>query len=570
MDRYTADRVEEQRRLAKDSGLINIRSLLKSNQLPLVGSELMERARNRSKALKWLYLTVEMGWRFLINSKANSSCLMGNDSSIKFDPAENIPLEGDGLAKVLKKVEEELAPELVKTQSPDFMGHMTSDIPFPVHIADILASFFNQNLVKSETSGAASQVEKQTLSWFHRLTFGMSDSFYQRVSSDSDKCLGVVSSGGTLGNITALTVARNLRLPECKSLGVYETMKLHGWNRVAILCSKRAHYSIRKSSSIIGFGEKSIVEIPVEISTNKIDLQSLEGKINSLKQNKTLIIAMVGVAGSTETGSIDDLLQMSKISRRHNIWFHVDAAWGGGYLMSPELRKKLSGIENADSVVIDGHKMVGLTMGHGMTLFRDEYSIQALKESADYVIRPNSKDLGKYSIEGSKPFSSLKLWFLIRSVGLQRIAMRVNQMHYAAQRFEAIISEFLSLELTSEVQTNIVTYRFAPSCVREFIVENKNLNEAIWLENLLNDINITLHEEGLKKAPGFVSRTRLESCDGSDINQIVLRAIPINRNTKPENIRRLLSWQINRGRELFHQHIEQGPYESLYNLKLNT
>ena len=211
-----------------------------------LGGDVMEKARRSSKALGWLYASVELGWRFLIRSRSEDSDIMGSSSLESFPATEFIPDDGLGLSKTLHVVEKELAPKLVKTQSPLFMGHMTADIPFPIHIADVLGSFFNQNLVKSETSGAAANIERQTLGWFHRLVYGFDNYHYEKVTKHPDKCLGVAVSGGTIGNITALNVARNFALPESKSLGVYESMKLHGWNKAVIVCSQRAHYSLKK------------------------------------------------------------------------------------------------------------------------------------------------------------------------------------------------------------------------------------------------------------------------------------------------------------------------------------
>ena len=531
-----------------------------------LGGDVMEKARRSSKALGWLYASVELGWRFLIRSRSEDSDIMGSSSLESFPATEFIPDDGLGLSKTLHVVEKELAPKLVKTQSPLFMGHMTADIPFPIHIADVLGSFFNQNLVKSETSGAAANIERQTLGWFHRLVYGFDNYHYEKVAKHPDKCLGVAVSGGTIGNITALNVARNFALPESKSLGVYESMKLHGWNKAVIVCSQRAHYSLKKAASLIGLGEHNLIKIPVHENSNKIDIEKLEDKLFELQRDRVLIVALVGVAGSTETGSIDDLNQMARLSGKHKIWFHVDAAWGGAYLFSEKLRQKLAGIEQADSVVVDGHKLLGLTMGHGMTLFKNEHSLESIKHSANYIIRANSFDLGKFSIEGSKPFSSFKLWFFVKTLGLKKIAARIENSHDNAQLFSELMNKHAAFEQTSELETNIVTYRFAPSIIRNFVKADTLLNQSIWLENTLNLINIKLHQEGLTEAPGFVSRTELESCIGCDRSIVVLRAIPINTSTKKHHMKKLLLWQSNRGWELLREAIEKGPYLDLTKL----
>lgn len=527
-----------------------------------VSEQTMEKARNQSKALGWLYETVEIGWKFLMKSRAGLETTMGEmDPYAKVEPS-SMPHEGLGLRKTLDLVENTVAPQLVKTQSPEFMGHMTSDIPFPVHLSDILISFFNQNLVKSETSGIASKIERQTLEWFHKIIYERDERFYERTQKSLDTALGVVTSGGTIGNISALTVARNISLPECKTIGLSETMKLHGLNKVVILCSKRAHYSLKKAASLIGLGEQNLVEIPVCKSSNRIDTVALEDTIQECQKNATLICAMVGMAGSTETGSVDNLSVMAKLASKYGIWFHVDAAWAGGYMLSPKLKAKLFGIEQADSVTIDGHKLLGLTMGHGMTLFKDEHSLGSIKQSANYIIRANSDDLGRFSLEGSRPFVSLKLWFLVNTYGFKKLGKRVEESHEKAQKFHRILNEFSCFEITSQLETNILTYRFAPKNIRDYIKHQEEGRDTIWLERALNTVNAQLHEDGITQAPGFVSRTQLESCLNTDIPLTVLRVIPINRQTKESHIRSLLSWQVNRGNELLTGLLENSPISS--------
>ena len=133
-------------------------------------------------------------------------------------------------------------------------------------------------------------------------------------------------------------------------------------------------------------------------------------------------------------------------------------------------------------------------------------------------------------------------------------------------RFSAVVEEFSAFEITNKVETNILTYRFAPKKVREIIKSNPTSDESIWLLNTLNRINETLHREGRASAPGFVSRTQLESCVGSDVPHVVFRAIPINSKIKNENVRNLLAWQMNRGYQLLTTMLNGSPYSHLSEL----
>jgi glutamate decarboxylase len=419
-----------------------------------------------SSTLGWLYAAVEAGLRFV---KSPRRSLMG-EGNLEHLGCEELSEWGEGLQKALEYSETTIAPHLVLTQNPRFMGHMTSEVHLSSQMADILQSFYNQNLVKQETAHGASDIERQTVFWLHKLIYGQNAQFYSDASKDYSHSLGSNVSGGTIGNLTGLTVARNLRFPEVKQKG-WLGVALEGKSsiKVAILASKRAHYSLLKACALLGLGEESLVVIPVDPFTNKVDLKVMSETAKSLSDQGTVILAVIGVAGSTETGSIDDLEALSQIARQYGSWFHVDAAWGGAYLFSEDLKPMLKGIELADSVVIDGHKLLGLTMGHGMVLFRQKESLDALLHHAHYILRTTSRDLGRFTLEGSKPFNAFKLWFTGKSIGQRGIGARVETAHSKARLFLQCLKAYDCFEVTSALETTILTYRYIPSWEGSFL-----------------------------------------------------------------------------------------------------
>lgn len=509
------------------------------------------RAKKNSRALALLEKASQIGWRFLLKSKLTRQNPMGKSFVPGYESPfsrSELPFLGQGIDRTLKEVETSVIPGLVKTQSPRFMGHMTSDVPFSVHLADLLASFFNQNLVKAETSGSAASIERTTVGWFHELVYRRTRSYYERIARNPDSCLGTVTNGGTLGNLTALAVARNKLLPEVRSLGLHAAMKARGIERVVVLCSRRSHYSLRKACSLLGLGESNLLEIPVCKMSNRLDIKKLKSVFKELEQKGAKVCAVVGNAGSTETGSVDDLNGLADFCTQHEIWFHVDAAWGGGYLFSQKYGNLLSGIERADSTTLDGHKLIGLTMGHGLVLFRNEYDLSNIKESANYIIRPGSYDAGRFSVEGSRPFSAFKMWFLLRSKGLKHLGERIDQGHENAQRFAQIIRNHPEFELTSKVETNIVTYRYFPALARKILFNQPEMHSQV--NEILNELNERIHELGTSRGPGFVSRTKLESLDQHPGVITVLRAIPINKLSTVDHFMDLIQWQEKIGADL--------------------
>jgi len=299
------------------------------------------------------------------------------------------------LADVITDLVEDIAPHAVNVASPYFVGHMTSAIPFfMVHLKTIVAAL-NQNVVKIETSKVVSAVEKQVLAKIHRLIYGNNDAFYNEHIQSTRTTLGCFTENGTLSNLTALWVARNtLFAPKIgfdgvEKEGLQAAYQAYGIERCAVLVSKRGHYSLNKAGGLLGIGNRNIVAVDVD-EKNRIDLLALEKTIKTLTKSsdKTAILAVIGIAGTTETGSVDPLLKLGEICAQNRIHFHVDAAWGGPTLMSEKYRHLLSGIELADSVTIDGHKQFYMPMSCGMVYFKDPTLMDGVIYHANYVNRP--------------------------------------------------------------------------------------------------------------------------------------------------------------------------------------
>jgi putative pyridoxal-dependent aspartate 1-decarboxylase len=477
---------------------------------------------------------------------------------------------GQPLSDVLRETRKKVLAHSVRVADPRFVGHMTGALPYFGLMVDILISALNQNVVKIETALSASFVEKQTLAWLHQLVFSKSNDFYAHSMHRSDVSLGNVTNGGTLGNLTALTVARNRLLPEAGSEGLAAAMVDRGMRRLVILASRRVHYSVKKAASILGIGAKNVLEIPVVPGTNRVDLVELEATLNRLEKHKTGVLALVGIAGTTETGSVDKLVDLARIARDRGIWFHVDAAWGGALMLSNKHRHLVQGIELADSVVLDGHKLFYLTLSHGMVLFKDEHSLDAVRHSAHYIIRPGSVDLGRTSLEGSRRFDSLKLWFFLKTMGRSGYGALIDRTFATARTFADLIEGHPSFDLTSVPETNILTYRYVPEEWKPAIVsvrsmvqntvqdlgaqepsgtEAELLESARFVAEFLNEVNIEIQKQQRLLGLSFVSRTTLESVYPG-VEVVVLRAVLMNPFTTSEILAEILAEQDRLGRRI--------------------
>ncbi len=464
---------------------------------------------------------------------------------------------------VLSEIKTKIIDNSVKVGSPCYIGHMTSAIPYFMILLEMIIAALNQNQVKIETAKASSFVERELLAWLHRLIFNRRDSFYERHIHNPRVALGNVTSDGTIGNLTALFVAREKafppdeRFPGARAAGMVEALRHYGFERAVVLVSTRGHYSIRKAANILGIGEENVITISVD-SANRMDLRKLRKKIRSLGSGPhSRIIAIVGIAGTTETGNIDRLDAMEEIAHEAGGHFHVDASWGGPALLAEEYRGLFKGIEKADSVTIDAHKLLYCPMSMGMVLFRSEKDLNAIKHSSQYIIRRNSVDTGRFTIEGSRPFACLKPWASLKIIGRDGYGLLFRQAKRNTDIFKKILENYRSFECLNHPELFILTYRFMPVDVKERLhcwsreattscdkERRKDLEKGIARVNrLMNAFTVKLHKALRRDDSTFVSRTTLESTRYSPQNIVVLRAVLINPLTTGDYLEEIAATQ---------------------------
>ncbi|MCP4751840.1 MAG: aminotransferase class V-fold PLP-dependent enzyme [Proteobacteria bacterium] len=463
----------------------------------------------------------------------------------------DIPELGEQIEKVFRECREKILDNSVRINNPRYIGHMTTGVPWFSVVVDILITSINQNQVKIETALASSFVERQTLAWLHRLAYNDVPDFYHKVVQDETIALGNTTSGGTMGNLTALAVARGHVLPDIRKQGFVKALGMKGFSDIVVIASRRVHYSIEKAVGLLGLGEENVVKIPVD-DYNKIRIDILRQEITRLKRDKVLIMALVGIAGTTETGNIDPLNELADIAAKEKIWFHVDAAWGGAMLLSPELKRVLKGIERSDSITLDGHKLFYLPMSHGAVVFRKPDALDALRHNANYILRKGSVDLGLTSLEGSRRFNALKLWFSIKMLGKKGYNVLFKKSLQLTLLLKHLIDEDEDFERTSEPEICIITYRFVPEKWQTRLKAARTTNDKKRQQEInrkFNAINIELQKRQREYGQSFVSRTTLEST-GYQQEIVVLRAVLTNLLTESRCLAEILDEQRSIGREI--------------------
>jgi glutamate decarboxylase len=447
----------------------------------------------------------------------------------------------------------EIVPKAVKTSSPQFIGHMTSALPGYVFAMSQLLAVLNQNIVKVETSGVLTLYERQALAILHRLVFVESEAFYALHTQRNDSTLGMMVSGGTLANLAALWCARNAALAPAGSLagvddaGLKSALAARGYGRAVMMGSTLMHFSAEKAADILGLGEEGILRIPVDRS-GRVDPRRVQRELESCKARGDCVVALIGLAGSTEVGSIDPLGDLAELAREYGVHLHVDAAWGGPVLFSDRHRHKLRGIDKADSVTIDGHKQLYLPVGLGTVLFRDPELARGIEKVANYVARPPSRDLGKRTLEGSRPALSLYVHAALAIMGRRGFEWLIDQGIDKTHYFRESVSRRPELELLAEPELNILVYRYVPARERPRLGRTGDQGPD---NELINGVNRRLQEQQFSEGMGFVSRTLLSNTRyGAGVPVVALRAVLANPMTTPAHIDAVLEEQLRLGAKI--------------------
>lgn len=433
--------------------------------------------------------------------------------------------------------------------SPTFVGHMTSSLPsFMPSLAKIVAAL-NQNVVKLETSGALTGLERQVIGMLHKLVFAQGDDFYARWLHSADHSLGAFCSGGTTANLTALWASRNnlLRAREgfagINSTGLMAALRHYGYDGLAIVVSERGHYSLRKAADVLGIGRDNLAPVGVdEDGRMRIDL--LRETLRGLQQRNIRPMAIVGIAGTTETGAVDPLDAIADVAQETGCHFHVDAAWGGATLLSDRERGRFAGIERADSVVIDAHKQFYVPMGAGMVLFRDPACTHDIIQHANYIVRKGSVDLGRHTLEGSRGAAAVMLYANLHLLGRKGLAQLIDTGIDNAKYFASLIEQQPDFELDSRPQLCILTYRYVPEAVRAALLSaSTSAEKRERIQEALDALTISIQEMQRDAGRSFVSRTQLTSSQWDGRAIAVFRVVLANPDTTHEILQDILDEQ---------------------------
>ena len=415
------------------------------------------------------------------------------------------PEAAEPLDAVLADYRRLIEPNVTHWNHPGFFAYIAISGSLPGILGETLAAALNVNSMLWRTSPAATELEERACDWLRQMV-GLPAAFR-----------GHVNDTASIGVFLALAAARERAVPGVRRRG------LAGGGRpeLAVYASDQAHSSVDKAAIALGLGLDSVRRIGSN-SALRLDPEPLAAALAADRAAGVEPLAVVATAGTTSTGAIDPLPAIAALCRREGLWLHVDAAYGGGAAVCPEVRAHLAGIEEADSVVVNPHKWLFVPIDCSVLFLRDpEVLKRAFAVVPEYLKTPeegvtNLMDLG---LQLGKRFRALKLWMVIRAFGVDGLRQRIRAHLELARRFASWVAAEPGFELAAPVPLAIVAFRAVGSGSAEA--------DDAFNERLLAEVNA--------QGPVFLSHSRIGG-------RYVLRLVVGNIRTEEEHV--ATAWRL--------------------------
>lgn len=377
--------------------------------------------------------------------------------------AESLPQDPSSPETVLNELESKLLPYCTHVGHPGYMGLITPS-PNPVGIiADFICSAINQNVGAYSIGPSAVAMERRVVRWLTDMC------------GYDAKAGGNFTSGGMMANFIGLKVGRDaVTRDRAQHDGVRE--------RWAVYVSEERHVSIDKAVDAIGLGRNALRPLPTDANF-QVRLDALEEAITHDKKSGIRPMSIVGVFGTTNTGAVDDIRELRRIADREGMWLHVDAAYGGGMLLSHEWPMRDRGLELADSITIDPHKWFYAPLDAGAVLVRDQDRL-----TASFGIKPSyltdeldqANERYQYYVHGfeqSRRFRSLKVWMSFKRYGARQIGEWIDNNVRQAKHLYALAEKDPEFEPASSPPMSAICIRFKGAGLNE--TESKELHAEV-------------------------------------------------------------------------------------------
>ena len=379
---------------------------------------------------------------------------------------------GLSLAGVIDLAGELIAKNSIIVQHPRCIAHLHTPPAIVGLAAEAFISALNQSMDSWDQASAATFLEERVVAW-------LCQRFHLGPQAD-----GVFTAGGTQSNLIGLLLARNQTIKRLSGHQVAETGLPDYAGSLRILCSDQAHFTIAKSAAVLGLGTQAVVKVASH-PDGRINVEQLSGTIDALRQTGTIPIAIVGTAGTTDHGAIDDLVSLAALARREELWFHVDGAYGGSLIFGSR-RDRLAGIERADSLSIDFHKLCFQPISCGALLLKEKKHFSHVFHRADYLNRDGEDlpNLVDKSLSTTRRFDALKVWMTMQSLGPDELGAMGDYLIELTRSAARLVAESSSYELMSPPILSTVLFRHRGRAGMDTDRFNKRLRQTALRQGL--------------------------------------------------------------------------------------
>lgn len=417
------------------------------------------------------------------------------------------PEKPEGFDQLMDDFNTVIMPGISHWQHPGWHAYFTANNSYPSILAEMLTATLGAQCMSWQTSPAATELEERVMQWLGQM-IGLQDTF-----------TGVIQDTASTATLVSLLTAR-----EKKSDFRINSKGFHKEKTFTIYCSTEAHSSIERAVKIAGFGSKHLRKIPVDHSF-AMDPAALETTINEDIHNNFEPLAVIAALGTTGSTAVDPLESIGKICKKHLLWLHVDAAWAGTALLLPEMRHTIRGIENVDTFVFNPHKWMFTNFDCSAYFVKDKAAlIRTFEILPEYLKTPEDKRVNNYrdwGIQLGRRFRALKLWFVIRSFGVEGLQEKIRNHINRASDFAGWVEHEPGFELLAPAPLATVCFRLKP----KGLIDETRLN--------------TLNQEFLNKinADGsiFLTHTKLSG-------KFAIRFVVGQTNTEKKHVE--AAWEI--------------------------
>ncbi|NUC73842.1 aspartate aminotransferase family protein [Haloterrigena sp. SYSU A558-1] len=443
---------------------------------------------------------------------------------------EVVPDDGSSIEDALETVADDVLADSVRVHDPGCVAHLHCPPTVPALAAELLLSGTNQSMDSFDQAPAASVLEE-------RVVDACCDLFDYPTGAD-----GVFTGGGTESNFLGLLLARDWYCERRFDRDVQtEGLGPEAVSDLRLLCSDAAHFTAEQAAHHLGLGEDAVVSVPTD-GDRRIDLEALDATLERLEADGRHPFAIVATAGTTDFGSIDPLAALADRAADRDLWLHVDAAYGGACAISDRLRPKLEGIDRADSIAVDFHKLFYQPISCGAFLLRDGDRYRHLERNAAYL-NPERDDaagvpnLVSKSTRTTRRFDALKPFVTFNALGRTGVA---DCVEYVCELADAVADEIRAdpaLELCCDPELSAVVFRYRPDDESGSGPDSSSTAAAV------DRVNRAIRDELLADGEAILARTEV---DGTAALKLTL----LNPRTTLSDLRGVLEAVVDRGEAL--------------------